>query len=86
MLVTITKKHAATANYDSHDNDALTHAIKDQHPDFDLKKSLCGMVVTNDGEKYESDNSDDTGYNRTTHRRLKSGLIKEIKLKLEKAS
>lgn len=86
MRVIIQKKHTVGTLFDKWKDDALVRALKEQHPDFPVRASLEGFVSDKFNNHYEFDNSDATGYCRSSFTRLQRGEIKEIKLELKLAS
>jgi hypothetical protein len=80
--VILKRNHTRNTTYDSHYDDALTRAIKQQHPDIKVKRVFEDYFIDEDRNRYTyTDN-----YNRNSFRDLKDGQIADLNVQFELSS
>lgn len=79
----ISKKHTVGISYNTRFNGAITRAFAEQHPEIAVKEEFDGFIKTKDKKHFDFSSDDITGFSAASFRRLQSGEIKEIRIKLE---
>lgn len=82
MILIIKHKHTAGTSFDAIHDDALTRAMKEQHPEIELRKVFCDFFEDVKGRQYTFETDNFFGYSRRTFNALQNGTIKEIRLRI----
>jgi hypothetical protein len=82
MIITIKKGHTKNTSFDDRRNCALKKAIIDRDEEIEIKEVYDGFFFDQLRNRYEFDNSDETGFSRKRFGDLQKGIINEIRLEI----
>lgn len=80
MILIIKRQHTKGTSYDHIHCDALVRAIKEQHPDIQIKSCYADFFTDKQGRQYTFDTTEQHGYCRRSFNKLQNGEIPEIRL------